>query len=200
MNNKHALVLLGCRGSGKDTLAAEFEKHAEPGAVRNCKFSELTKSLVAAAFAVPRSDLEDKFLRTTPVNEPLMGDLTTLDLLDSLYHALFLERLSCRRLKAANIKFTLELAKRSSARLLVFTDIRRTEEAQAVLQNFPYTAIHLHRRAAKPSSTDNCIDDVSYLLDARHFRIPDNESPEQTYTRLQGELITCDQTNMFSGS
>ncbi len=188
MDSKHALILLGCRGSGKDTLAAEFEKHAEPGAVRNCKFSELTKSLVAAAFAVPRADLEDKGLRTTPVNLELMGDLTTLDLIDSLFHASFLERPSCRRLKAANVKFTIELAKRSPARLLVFTDIRRTEEAHAVLQHFSYTAVHLHRQGATPSSTDNSIDDASYLLEASHLRIPEKEQPFETYTRLKGEL------------
>ncbi len=188
MDSKHALVLLGCRGSGNDTLAAEFEKHSEPGAVRNCKFSELTKSLVAAAFAVPRADLEDKLLRTTPVNPELLGDLTTLDLLDSLYHALFLDRPSCRRLKAANIKFTLELAKRSPARLLVFTDVRRAEEAHAVAAAFPFTAVHLHREGTEYSSTDNCVDDASYLLEAVHLRVPSSEQPFATYTRLSNLL------------
>jgi hypothetical protein len=188
LNNKHALILLGCRGSGKDTLAAEFEKQSEPGSVRNCKFSELTKSLVAAAFAVPRADLEDKLLRTTPINPELLGNLTTLDLLDSLYHALFLERPSCRRLKEANLKYTIELAHKSTANLLVFTDIRRIEEATAVLSNFSYTAVHLHRKGAKPAPTDNGIDDVSYLLEAHHLRIAEAEHPSATYTRLSNLL------------
>jgi hypothetical protein len=188
LNNKHALILLGCRGSGKDTLAAEFEKQSEPGSVRNCKFSELTKSLVSAAFGVPRADLEDKYLRTSPVNPELMGNLTTLDLLDSLYHALFLERPSCRRLKEANVKFTIELAHRTTANLLVFTDIRRIEEANAVLSNFSYTAVHLHRKGATPSPTDNGIDDVSYLLEAHHLRITEREQPFHTYTRLSNLL------------
>jgi hypothetical protein len=186
MMQQHALVLLGCRGSGKDTLYQQFASDpAHFGAVRNCKFSELTKSLVASAFGVRREDLEDKLLRTTPVNPDYLGDLTTLDLLDALYHATHLSSSSCRRLAEANVKYTVARAKASKAPLLVFTDVRRKAEAEAVAREFPYTALHLHRVGTYPTDTDKGILDASDVLDACHYTIKSGESPEQTYTKVK---------------
>jgi hypothetical protein len=186
---QHALVLLGVRNSGKDTLAKLFVEKAAPGSVRICKFCELTKSLVAAAFAVPVSDLENKELRTLPLNPALMGDLSLLDLLDALFFATELPKPSCKRLAEANRIFCRELAKRAEAELLIFTDIRREEEAKVVLQTFPYTAVHLHRSGCKPAPTDSYIQDASNLLEAQHLSIRASETPQETYARLQALLL-----------
>jgi len=187
---QHALVLLGCRGSGKDTLAAEFQKQArDPSLVYNCKFSALTKSLVAAAFGVPLSDLEDKRLRTTPVNPDYMGDLTTLDLLDSLFLALSVDHPSTNRLKQANVTYCLGRARASNAPLLIFTDVRRMSEAREVADAFPCTFVHLHKHDAEEGTSDRYIRDIAKEFNALNVRIRKQDTPEITYKRIK-ELLT----------
>lgn len=187
---QHALVLLGCRGAGKDTLAAEFAKQApNPSLVYNCKFSSLTKALVAAAFGVPLADLEDKRLRTTPVNPEYMGDLTTLDLLDSLFLALSVDHPSTNRLKRANVIYCLSRAKASQATLVVFTDVRRLSEAAEVVKAFPsYTFVYLSKHDAHESTSDRYIRDIAVEYNARTLRIRKNDTPDLSYKKLIGLL------------
>jgi len=193
---QHALVLLGCRGSGKDTLAKEFERQAhDPALVYNCKFSSLTKSLVAAAFGVPLSDLEDKRLRTTPVNPDYMGDLTTLDLLDSLFLALSVDHPSTNRLRRANVIYCLGRARASQASLVVFTDVRRLSEAREAAAAFPCTFVHLHKHDATEGTSDRYINDIAQEFGAYNLRIRKQDTPLVTYKRLQ-EILTHDTRNL----
>lgn len=187
--HQHGLVLLGCRGSGKDTLAKEFERQAHsPSLVYNCKFSSLTKSLVAAAFGVPLADLEDKSLRTTPVNPDYMGDLTTLDLLDSLFLALSVDHPSTNRLKQANVKYCLSRAKASQAPLVIFTDVRRLSEARQAAYAFPCTFVHLHKHDAIEGTSDRYIRDIAAEFSASNVRIRKQDTPTDTYNRIKGLL------------
>lgn len=188
--HQHALVLLGCRGSGKDTLARELQQQAlDPALVYNCKFSALTKALVASAFGVPLADLEDKRLRTTPVNPDYMGDLTTLDLLDSLFLALSVDHPSTNRLKRANVIYCLGRARASQASLVVFTDVRRLSEAAEVVQAFPsHTFVYLSKHDAHESTSDRYIRDIAVEYSASTLRIRAKDTPDLTYKKLIGLL------------
>jgi energy-coupling factor transporter ATP-binding protein EcfA2 len=131
-NKRKALVLLGLRNSGKDTMFRAL-KELMPSAV-NIKFSSFHKHLLGELMGIPQYVLENKTLRESlklafeggDVTFEYQSDVSMLDLLN----ALFIGSAEVASLRKAHIEYA--MLQFTESDFPVFTDIRRHSELAAV--------------------------------------------------------------------
>jgi len=129
------IILLGRHGAGKDTMAHLLS--VKYSGVYNAKFSEYSKRFVASALDIHVSYLNDRVKREEISATGTFGftsDLTALDMLNILFHGSLSDTPEAKRFCEAGIRFI--LGKSEFYPRVVFTDIRRLQEAEAVLQYY----------------------------------------------------------------
>jgi hypothetical protein len=142
-NKRKALVLLGLRNSGKDTMFHAL-KELMPSAV-NIKFSSFHKHLLGELMGIPQSFLENKELRESyklalvkgEVTYDYLSDVSLLDLLN----ALFIGSAEVESLRKAHIEYA--MLQFTESDFPVFTDIRRHSEL-AVVEYLNPLVVHVH--------------------------------------------------------
>lgn len=138
------LVILGNTGTGKDPLANGLVNRFT--GVKNVKFSEMTKVLLAQLFRVPRAYLEDKEWRTTKMTiGGVDTNVTPLKILNALYFGA-----QQSSLHQDNLRW---VAREVAESFPVFTDIRRVSEFSAIRSLNPLV-IRLVHPDRPPGETD----------------------------------------------
>ena len=135
MSSDNPIILLGRHGAGKDTMAHLLS--VIYNGVYNAKFSEFSKRFVSSALDIPVSYLNDRVKREEISATGTFGftsDLTALDMLNVLFHGSLSDTPEAKRFCEAGIRFV--LGKSEFYPRVVFTDIRRLQEAKAVLQYY----------------------------------------------------------------
>ena len=135
MTTNTPIILLGRHGAGKDTMAGLL-KVIYTG-VFNAKFSEYSKRFVASALDIPYEYLNDREKRNDLSATGTFGftsDFSALDMLNVIYYGSLGDNPESKRFCEAGIRYTLSKAEYSPR--VVFTDIRRLQEAEAVLQYY----------------------------------------------------------------
>lgn len=147
-----AIVLLGYRNSGKDSLAKNLQEKFT--GVVNAKFGGYNKYLASEILKVPVSWFEDKKWRETEYLENT--GFTPLHLLN----ALFAYSKENKKMQTDIDKWTLESLDSSLDKVVVFTDIRRKRELDSVIDFFADNVfyIHLSRAGLKAQEGDEEID------------------------------------------
>lgn len=154
-----AIVLLGYRNSGKDSVCKELEKRLT--LVKNAKFGEFNKQLTADLLEVPRIWLEDKEWR----EEEYIHGVTPLEVLN----AFFVYSQQSPKFQQKIDSWCLSDCDRYE--WVVFTDVRRVRELNKVIQRFgaKNTRIFfLERYGLTPSEGDEEVDQLveDYSIEA----------------------------------
>lgn len=146
------ILLLGRHGAGKDTIATLLQNQFK--GVENVKFGELNKRIAASACDIPWEYTNDRtFRRNYDVgsNFGIKSDFTLIDLLNVLYNGSLGSNSSARKLVKTGIEFTINNCK--NCQRPVFTDVRRMQELNAVLNEYGDTIKAIYIRDRKQDHT-----------------------------------------------
>lgn len=158
----NALVILGNRNSGKDSVAERLRLENFEKPFVNVKFGAYNKRLIESALTLPEGTLDNKNLRTVPLC--FHTGCTPLDFVDVLFQGMSSGTDAAKRLQDYIQLETLQGFIRNHEQndcIPVFTDVRRVEELRAIKREFTPLVFVLDGGVRAPGAeTDQNLSDI----------------------------------------